>query len=185
MSRNRFEQILSSLQNTDQASEYEDGFHLMRQWEEVWNKNTEDEFSPSWVSVLDKSMLELLNKYYPGFMCVGRKPHLFVNECHTSSCAITSILFRAFIAKGKEPPKELGQKNYSEFGQTVRMMLQMCKTLYGTGKSVLMGSGFCVSRGIVELARKGVYRSLLIKKKKYWPKGVPGAAIDAYFEDRM
>ena len=46
MSRNHFEQILSSLQHTDQASEYEDGFHLMRQWEEAWNKNTEDEFSP-------------------------------------------------------------------------------------------------------------------------------------------
>ena len=48
MSRNRFEQILSSLQHTDQASEYKDGFHLMRQLEEAWNNNMEDKFSPSW-----------------------------------------------------------------------------------------------------------------------------------------
>ena len=79
MSRNRFEQILSLLQHTDQASEYEDGFHIMIQWEEAWNKNMEDEFSPSWVSVLDESIMEWLNKYCPGFLCVGRKPHPFRN----------------------------------------------------------------------------------------------------------
>ena len=57
MSGNSFYKILSSLQHTDQTSEYEDGYHLMRQWEEAWNKNMEGEFSPSWVSVLDESMM--------------------------------------------------------------------------------------------------------------------------------
>ena len=63
-------------------------------------------------------------------------------------------------------------------------MLRICETLYGTGKAVVMDNGFCVSIGIVELERKGVYGTSLIKKKNYWPKGVPGAAIDAYFEDK-
>ena len=45
-------------------------------------------------------------------------------------------------------------------------------------------SGLCVSRGVVELECKGVYGASLIKKKNYWPKGVPGAAIDAHFEDK-
>ena len=63
-------------------------------------------------------------------------------------------------------------------------MLRVCKTLYGTGKSVLTDSGFCVSRGIVGLEQKGVYGASFIKKKKYRPKGVPGAAIDANFEDK-
>ena len=48
----------------------------------------------------------------------------------------------------------------------------------------MMDSGFCVSIVIVELERKGVYGASLIKNKKYWPKGVPGAAIDAHFEDK-
>ena len=47
----------------------------------------------------------------------------------------------------------------------------------------MVDSGFCVSRVIVELEQKGVYRASLIKKKKYCPKGVPGATIDANFED--
>ena len=30
----------------------------------------------------------------------------------------------------------------------------------------------------------GVYADALIKKRKYWPKGVPGDAIDQYFADK-
>ena len=91
-------------------------------------------------------MMELLNKYCTGFMCAGRKPHPFGNERHTISCALISILFRALIVKGKDRPKELGQKNYSELGRTVGLMLRMCKTLYGTVRAAVMDSGFCVSR---------------------------------------
>ena len=68
----------------------------------------EDEFSPSWVSVLDDSIMEWLNKYCPDFMCVGRKPHHFSNERHTISCSLTSILFRAFMVEGKDRPIEIG-----------------------------------------------------------------------------
>ena len=149
MSRNNFQQILTSLQHTDQARKYKHGFHIMRQWDEAWNKNTEDEFITSWVSVLDKSMIEWLNKYCPGFLCVGRKPHPFCNERHTISCALTSILFRALIVKGKDRPKELGQNKYSDLGRTVGVMLWMYMTLYGTSKAVVMGIGFCVSICIV------------------------------------
>ena len=65
----------------------------------------EDEFSPSWVSVVDESMMEWLNKYCPGVMCVVRKPQPFGNERHTISCELTLILFRALIAEGKDRPK--------------------------------------------------------------------------------
>ena len=63
-------------------------------------------------------------------------------------------------------------------------MLRMYETLYGTEKAAVMDSGLCVSRGIFVLEWKGVYGASLIKKKKYWPKDVPGAAIDAHFEDK-
>ena len=94
-------------------------------------------------------------------MCVGRKPHPFDNVRHTISCELTSILFRALIVEGKYRPKEL-EKKYSELGRTVGLKLWMCKTLYGTGKAVVMDSGFCVSRHIVELERKGVFGKYLI-----------------------
>ena len=44
MSRTRFENILAALQHTDCECKVEDGFHLMQQWEEAWNKKMEDDF---------------------------------------------------------------------------------------------------------------------------------------------
>ena len=42
--------------------------------------NRAEEFNPSWINVLDESMMEWFNKYAPGFMCIGSKPHHFGNE---------------------------------------------------------------------------------------------------------
>ena len=41
-----------------------------------------------------------------------------------------------------------------------------------------------MSKGITSLLEFGVYAATLIKKQKYWPKGVPGDAIDQYFSDK-
>jgi hypothetical protein len=40
----------------------------------------------------------------------------------------------------------------------------------------------CVLRGIIELWKKGVFAAAVIKKQKYWPKYVPGDAIDEKME---
>ena len=45
--------------------------------EETKNLNMAEEFNPSWINVLDKSMMKWFKKYAPGFMCVGHKPHPF------------------------------------------------------------------------------------------------------------
>ena len=63
-------------------------------------------------------------------------------------------------------------------------MLRMCEPIFSTGKCVVLDSGFCVSKGITALLEFGVYAAALIKKWKYWPKGVPGDAIDKYFSDK-
>ena len=45
-----------------------------------------------------------------------------------------------------------------------------------------MESGFCVTNGIVALATKGVYTRVLIKKRQYWLKSVPGYITNHNFE---
>ena len=67
---------------------------------------------PSCINVLDESMMEWFNKWDPGFMRVGRKPHPFGNEGHTIHCALTSILWRAQIVEDKYRPTELGKKKW-------------------------------------------------------------------------
>jgi len=49
---------------------------------------------------------------------------------------------------------------------------------------VILDSVFCILEGIIELKKVGVYAGALIKKRRYWPKHVPGDAIDHYFQDK-
>ena len=41
-----------------------------------------------------------------------------------------------------------------------------------------------MSKGITALLEFGVYASALIKKRIYWPKGVPGYDIYQYFAEK-
>ena len=60
----------------------------------------------------------------------------------------------------------------------------MCEPIFSAGKCVVLDSGFCVSKGIKNLLEFGVYATAPTKKRKYWPKGVPGDVIDQYFTDK-
>ena len=53
--------------------------------------------------------------------------------------------------------------------------------IHRTGKVVTGDSGFCVAEGVTALHKKGVYGQFLIKKRRYWPKHVPGDFIDAHW----
>ena len=56
----------------------------------------------------------------------------------------------------------------------------MLKTYFGTGKYVILDSGFCVLKALLELKRHGLFACALIKKHCFWPTGVPGVAIDEH-----
>ena len=71
ISCNHFNSILAALRRyTNEAVDYVYPFLEMRMMEETWNKNMEEQFDPSWINVLDESMMEWFNQYAPGFMCV-------------------------------------------------------------------------------------------------------------------
>ena len=86
--------------------------------------------------------------------------------------------------EGKDRPTELGKNKWEELGKTIGLILQMCEPIFSTGKCVVIDSGFCGSKGVTALLDFGVYAAALIKKQKYFPKGVPGDAIDEYFADK-
>ena len=56
-------------------------------------------------------------------------------------------------------------------------MVRMKNLLWGTGKVVFMDIIFCVLEGFISMVEKGVLGSTLIKKWRYWPKGVPSEEI--------
>jgi len=64
-------------------------------------------------------------------------------------------------------------------------MLRMTEPIHKSGRVVILDSGFCVLQGIIELRKKGVYASALIKKRQYWPKYIPGDDVKAHFADKQ
>ena len=39
-------------------------------------------------------------------------------------------------------PGPLGQNEYNKLGETLSLMLRMCRPIYGSGKAVVLESGF-------------------------------------------
>ena len=49
---------------------------------------------------------------------------------------------------------------------------------------MVLDSGFCILEGLIELRKKGVFAGALIKKRRHWPKHVPGDEIDQHFDNK-
>jgi hypothetical protein len=69
-------------------------------------------------------------------------------------------------------------------GKTIGLLLRLTKPVWGTGKVVILDSGFCVLKGIIELKKQGVLAGALVKKRRYWPKYIRGDDIIAHFESK-
>jgi hypothetical protein len=181
MTRTRFEEILNALRFTDSpVPTYNDKFFSVRQLIAEFNKNMSAQFVPSWISCLDESMCAWTSKYTcPGWMVVPRKPHPYGNEYHTICCGISGIMYYIELVEGKDRPRELPLQ-YSEKGKTSGLLLRMTSPIHGTGKVVIMDSGFCVLDALLALKSVGVFGSALIKKRRYWPKGIDGDEINRH-----
>ena len=62
--------------------------------------------------------------------------------------------------------------------------MRLTEPIHAKGYTVILDSGFCVFKGLVELKKRGVYASALIKKRRYWPKFIPGDNIKAHFSTK-
>ena len=129
---------------------------------DAFNAHMSSIFKPSFITCLDESMSIRFNKWTcPGWMFVPRKPHPFGNEYHTICCGLSGILFSLDLVEGKDRPKEYGKYPSKRFDKTYGLLLRSCKTLFNTGKIVVLDSGFCVLKGLVEL-KKEVYLHMVL-----------------------
>ena len=63
------------------------------------------------------------------------------------------------------------------FGKTAGLLLRLCENLFGSMKVVVLDSGFCVLKALIELRKRGVFAAAVIKKRRYWPKFIDGDVI--------
>ena len=145
----------------------------------------DDNFIPSWINAIDESMSKWLNEYTClGFMFVPRKPWKFGNEYHDAGCGLSDIIWQVDLREGKDHLAHLGKKEFNELGSTVGTLFRLSKPVHGTGKIFVLESGFCVLQGLIELKKRGSFAHALIKKRRYWPKHIPGDDIIAHFADK-
>ena len=90
--------------------------------------------------------------------------------------------FSIDIVEGNTRPKELPSDPRTK--KTTNLLLRLCKSLYISGKVVILESGFCVLEGLIELRKVGVFAGAIIKKRLYWPKHIKRDMIDTHFQDK-
>ena len=91
------------------------------------------------------------------------------------------------LADGTHPGEGFSIRNHPKYnnqGKTVGLLLHVLEPIFAKGNVVILDSGFCVLKGIVEVEKCGVYASTLIKKQKYWPEYIKGDAIRDHFNNK-
>ena len=72
-----------------------------------FNEHYLENYTPYWLSCLDDSMNYFLDKFFPGFISVLRKPHPLGNEYHSIADGDegNTVMYWIKIQKGKDRPK--------------------------------------------------------------------------------
>ena len=132
---------------------------------EAWGVNMVENFVPGYVNCLDESMSIWTNKFTcPGLMFVLHKPWPFGNKYHTVCCCTSAIMWGLDLVEGKDHPRDLGQQEFNNMGSTVGLLFWMLTPIFHKGYVVILDSGVCVLKTIIELRKKGIFASTLIKK---------------------
>jgi hypothetical protein len=90
-------------------------------------------------------------------------------------------MFVIELVEGKDAPPQMS-KQFSQHGKTAGLLLRMLQSYFHTARYIVLDSGFCVLKGIIELRKNGLFGCALIKKRRYWPAGVPGDAMQQFFD---
>ena len=133
----------------------------------VMEKSMGDEFLPSWISYLEKIMSKWVNKWTrPGFMVVPSKPWTCVNEYYTICCCQSVILFAVELVEGTYKNFQDTTKSHIELRKMVGIVLRLSKYFRNTDILVVMYSGLCVLKAIIEFNKVGIFNSSLINERR-------------------
>jgi hypothetical protein len=134
----------------------------MRMLISAWNTHIQERYILSWVSYLDESM------------SIWNKPHPVGNEYHTIADGMTTILYAAEIVMGKDTPENYVHQYEREESKTSSLLAQLTRSIWHSGKVVILDSGFCVLQALINLKKQGLYAGAVVKKRRYWPSFIQG-----------
>jgi hypothetical protein len=91
-------------------------------------------------------------------------------------------MFMMEMVEGKDHPPQVAER-YSELGKTTGLLMRMLQSYFASGRYVVLDSGFCVLKALVQLKMVGMVACAVIKKRQYWPAFVSNEAISREFDN--
>ena len=125
-----------------------------------------------------------MNKYkYLGFIFILRKSWYFGNDHRTIFVSsVLGFMILSWLKTGMFREKNIslprGQR-WINFG----LFLSFYKSIWVTGKVLVLDSGFCALRAITEILKVGLFSAALTNKNRYRPKCIHGDFIKQSFYD--
>ena len=125
---------------------------------------------------LNKSMsIWHIRWIWPGWIFYPQKPHTFGNEWHTACYVLSGILFVVEEVEGMAYPFQSGPLEFEYLvRKTVGLFLHMMESHFFISRYVIIDSGFCVLKELIQSSKKGGFDCVVIKKGRYWPYMVQG-----------
>ena len=134
------------------------------------------------MNTIDESMSKWVNEYTcPGFMCVPCKPWKFGNEYHDAGCAMSDIIWRVDLREGMDRPRHLGEKRKRQQRTNDWDTIALNRASVGNRKDCCSRFWLLRFTGTNRTKEEGSLRSCPHKKRRYWPKHVPGDNVIAHF----
>ena len=132
-----------------------DPFDPIRAFVESWNQNMAHAFIPGWVMTVDESMAKWKGKGMPALMSVPRKPTPVGREAHTTACGQTGVIVAYEVYEGKQRMETA--EYVQEAGKNPAKALRCTKPWHGSGRVVILDSGFASVKCAKALRDKGLF----------------------------
>ena len=99
-------------------------------------------------------------------MFVPKKLHPFVNEYHSTSCDLSTIIFAIELVEGKDEPPKKEIPTFLERGKAASLLLFLCDSIFSIRRVVILDRGFYVLQELVKLRNMDVFTAAVVKKKR-------------------
>jgi hypothetical protein len=94
------------------------------------------------------------------------------------ACAVLHVIFWIEIVEGKDRPSQLGPPlHVDHHGKLCGLVLRAAESIKGSNRVIGMDSRFGVLTTLPELRKRGLHGTVVLKKKTFWAKGLPGNDI--------
>jgi Transposase IS4 len=97
---------------------------------------------------------------------------------------MSKIMWGIKLVEGSDAPYNRMKEFDDCGGSTVGLLMRLMKPLFYTGMAIVIDSGLCVLKGLLELRKNGIFAAAVIRKHWYWLKYIRGDKLAAYFEDK-